>query len=94
MELRIDAPMEKDWTKIFTSTEQHAITMAKGILKEKDIESVEINKRDSSYQSFGEIELYVKNTEVIQAKYILSKHKLWANFLNDQLQDSFLLQYW
>ena len=42
----------------------------KQVLADHEIEAVIINKMDSSYKSFGEIEIYVKNVNVIKAKML------------------------
>lgn len=65
--------MEKDWVKVFSSPDVHVIEILKAILKEENIEAISINKRDSSYPTFGEIELYVSNSVVLQAKRIINK---------------------
>ena len=62
--------MEKGWASIYSSSQEHVVTIAKDILEENNIASIIINKKDSSYL-FGEIELFVKNENVIRAKYLL-----------------------
>ena len=64
--------MEKNWTKIFTSTNPNLVNLLEKLLEEKNIHSVSINKKDSSYTIFGNIELYVKDTEVEKSKEIIS----------------------
>ena len=63
--------MEKDWVLIFSSITMHEVYMNKIYLEENGIEAVIINKQDSVYQSFGEIELYVNRNDVIKAKQLL-----------------------
>ena len=63
--------MEKDWVLIFSSITMHEVYMNKIYLEENGIEAVIINKQDSVYQSFGEIELYVNRKDVIKAKQLL-----------------------
>lgn len=67
--------MEKNWVKIYSSAQIYTISLVKGMLRENEIESVEINKQDSSYNAtiFGEIELYVLQDNVIKAKYLIEK---------------------
>ena len=67
--------MEKDWVKIYASNQQYLVSIVQALLKENDIESVEIDQKDSSYQVFGEMGLYVKNADVIRAKHIISKNE-------------------
>lgn len=59
--------------KIFSSNQQYQISLLKGILKDNDIDSIEMNKQDSFYQ-FGEIELHVQRQDVVKAKYIIEKY--------------------
>ncbi|SVC34268.1 uncharacterized protein METZ01_LOCUS287122 [marine metagenome] len=39
----------------------------------RDILTISLNKKDSSYLVFGEIELYVKKENVILAKNLIAK---------------------
>lgn len=68
--------MEKDWVKIYSSLQIHDIEIVKGVLKENNIQAITINKQDSSYLSFGEIELYVNNNDALEALQIINKNKL------------------
>jgi hypothetical protein len=62
--------MQKDWIMVYSSRDEYKVEIIKALLEENDIESVIMNKKDSSYL-FGDIELYVSNTEVIKAKQII-----------------------
>jgi len=62
--------MEKNWICIYSTNKNHLAEIAKGILKEHDIESVIVNKKDSNYL-FGLLELYVNRDHVIQGKHLL-----------------------
>ncbi|MFA5575013.1 MAG: hypothetical protein WC994_08165 [Brumimicrobium sp.] len=42
-------------------------------LEEEGIQVYVINKMDSAYNNFGEIELYVSHEDVVKAKYIIEK---------------------
>lgn len=65
--------MEKDWILIFTTNNLQEAEMIKGLLNENEITAVNLNKQ-SSIHLIGEIEIYVKNTNVIKAKQLISKH--------------------
>ena len=63
---------KKDWVNIFTSTSVAQVEIIKGKLKNNDINAVIINKRDSTYQAFGPVELYVKPEDEAAAKEIIA----------------------
>jgi len=42
-------------------------------LEEEGIQVILIDKKDSSYNNFGELELYVKAESYIKAKYLIDK---------------------
>ena len=64
---------EVNWTKIFSSTLPHEIDILQGMLAEAGIESVIINKKDSSYL-FGDIELYVNATDAFLAQQLINQN--------------------
>ena len=68
--------MEKDWIKIYSSPQVHQIEIVKGVLEDNNIKSVDINKHDSSYRTFGEIELYVNRQDALKALQIINKNEL------------------
>jgi len=51
--------MEKNWIKIFTSANFYQSEIVKQVLTEHQIDSVLINKQDSSHRAFGDIEVYI-----------------------------------
>jgi hypothetical protein len=63
--------LEKNWVKIFSTVELHLIQIAQGLLEENNIESVVINKVDSSYPSLGVIELLVSKEDALKAIQII-----------------------
>lgn len=68
--------MEKDWIKIYTSDNMQKAAIVSAVLKDHHIEVVELNKKDSSYLNFGEIELYIHRNKFDQAIEILIKNEL------------------
>ncbi len=62
--------MEKGWVCVYTTVQMFRAEIFKRVLADHDIEAVIINKMDSSYKSFGDIEVYVKNDHVIKAKLL------------------------
>jgi hypothetical protein len=67
--------MEKDWVKVFSSSKFHQVHLIRALLEENNIASVEMNKRDSSY-NFGEIELYVKQIDEVKAHYLIRQQEI------------------
>ncbi len=65
----------QDWIKIYTSDKAYQIEIAKAILEDEEIQTFQVDKKDSSY-AFGEIELYVQSKDEISAKLILIEHEL------------------
>ena len=63
--------VEKNWDKIFVSTNPNLIDLFIQLLEAKNIKSVAINKKDSSYTIFENIELYVKDTDMEKSKEII-----------------------
>jgi hypothetical protein len=55
--------MEKGWVIIKTYVNDFEAEIAKDMLNNNSIEAILINKRDSSFNSFGEIELFVKEAD-------------------------------
>ena len=51
--------MNKDWFKIFSSTELIQVEIIKNLLLSKNIPAVIMNNQDSSYLMFGTIDLYI-----------------------------------
>ncbi|HXH18756.1 MAG TPA: DUF2007 domain-containing protein [Chitinophagales bacterium] len=62
--------MEKDWVKIYATSDVVKAEMVKNFLQGKDIQAVIINKRDSSL-IIGEAELYVKQEDVLKATHLI-----------------------
>ena len=68
--------MDKDWIKIYSSNEFHKVEIVKAVLEDNGIPSFEINKKDSSYISIGEIELYVNPENELLSKIIINTNSL------------------
>jgi putative signal transducing protein len=67
--------MEKGWERIYFTDKPHIVSIVRSLLKENDIESVEVNKKDSSY-AFGDIEIFVKEEDAIFAKILIQQKHL------------------
>ncbi|MEZ5002981.1 MAG: DUF2007 domain-containing protein [Chitinophagales bacterium] len=65
-----------NWAKIYTTDVHYKADMAKDVLAAADIQAVVVDKKDSAYGVFGEIELYVQRQNVVRALHILSKKEI------------------
>jgi len=63
--------MEDNWVSIFSSDKPWQAEIAKQILFENGIEAVIINKQDSSYRLFGDVEVYVSQNDAEKSKELL-----------------------
>ncbi len=71
--------MEKGWKMVYYTGEEYQALIAKEVLADNDIDAVIINHRDSSYTTFGDVELYVKEEDFDQATSILQILKTGEN---------------
>lgn len=63
--------MENGWKKAYFSGDEIKVTIARDLLAENGINSVIMNQKDSSYTSFGDVELYIEETDESEAIRIL-----------------------
>jgi len=63
----------ESWEAIYTTTQLYQAEMLKDLLEAGEINSVIVNKLDSSYRSFGDIEVYVKRDDILKAKIIVDR---------------------
>lgn len=59
------------WEKIYSTSRQYEAEIVAGKLEDAGIKAVIVNKQDSSYRSFGDIEVHVPRTFYQRAKEIL-----------------------
>ena len=62
---------QNNWITLVTTSKPYQLELMKGLLLEHEIQSVIINKIDSSYLQFGEAELKVKASDLEASKEIL-----------------------
>ena len=67
--------MEKDWKQVFLSGEMYKAEIARELLENSGINAVLLNQKDSSYTSFGNIEVYVNEKDYNMAIEILKEIK-------------------
>ncbi|MBK7852419.1 MAG: DUF2007 domain-containing protein [Bacteroidetes bacterium] len=68
--------MENGWECIYSSDKMHLAEIVQAVLRDEGIESVAVDKRDSSYITIGEVELYVPGENAILARSIIEQHQL------------------
>ena len=65
---------QNNWIILKTSNQPYKLELMRGLLLENGIHSVVINQKDSSYLTFGEAELKVKEADVEKAQEILDQN--------------------
>ncbi|HTH82607.1 MAG TPA: hypothetical protein VL490_06710 [Mucilaginibacter sp.] len=59
--------MEKNWIKIFTSSDFYRSEIVKQVLCEHQIDAVLLNKQASSHRDFGNVEVYIHQEDFSHA---------------------------
>jgi hypothetical protein len=62
--------MEKGWVVAYTTNLSFQAEIFTQVLKNNGIPAQIINKMDSTYRSFGEIEIYVPDIHILKAKML------------------------
>lgn len=65
--------MEKDWVVAKTFDKAYVADIAVEVLADNGIRGVVMNKKDSSYKTFGEIEVYVETKNLEKAQKALEE---------------------
>ncbi|MBL4625718.1 MAG: DUF2007 domain-containing protein [Flavobacteriales bacterium] len=71
--------MDNNWSQVYETSLLHKAEIVKAVLYDKEIEAVILNGQSSTHLSINmgnDIQVYVKNTDIIEAKYIISKREL------------------
>ena len=71
--------MDNNWSQVYTTSLLHKAEIVKAVLSDKDIEAVILNSQSSTHLSLNvnnNIQVLTNNVDVIEAKYIISKHEL------------------
>jgi len=63
--------MEKDWKLIYTVNQAYQAELVKQTLEDKGITAVVLNKRDSTYMTFGRFEIYCSENDADAATEIV-----------------------
>ena len=62
--------MEDGWTLAYSTQQMFEAELLKRVLGDNDIEAVILDKIDSSYRAFGDIEIYVRQDQLLKAKML------------------------
>ncbi len=68
--------MEKDWALVYTVNKSYQAELCLEVLEEHKITGVVINKKDTSFTSSGEYEVYVTSEKAEKAKELLQKTEI------------------
>jgi hypothetical protein len=68
--------MKVNWICVYSGNHAYSIEIIKAVLKDQEIESAIIDKRDSINIGVGDIELYVPADDAILAKIIIEQLEL------------------
>ena len=60
---------------VYASDKPHMVEIVKTVLQKHDIESVILDKRDSTYIGIGDMELYVNEKEMVLARFLIDEWK-------------------
>lgn len=67
--------MEKGWKQVFLTGDNIKAEMARELLELEGINVVVLNQKDTVYQTFGDIEVYVNESDEATALEILKNLK-------------------
>ena len=65
--------MNDQWVKVYTTTNAIDAQIVLSKLRDNGIDAVEMNKRDSSLQAFGNIEILVKKEDETEAINLINE---------------------
>jgi hypothetical protein len=61
------------WTKIYQTQYNHQAVIVKALLADEDILSIIVNKKDSSYNNFGNCEIFVRLEDLTRAEAVINE---------------------
>lgn len=68
--------MEKNWVRVYKSTNYYQSEIVKQMLMQNAVDAVLLNKQDSSYLNFGNVEVYVHQEDFHHAIELLILNQL------------------
>ena len=70
----------KHWDKIFSTKNLAEASIIQGLLAENEVPVQILNKQDSSYPMFGDIQLYVPHDMVLFARELIDQQSEHLDF--------------
>jgi hypothetical protein len=68
--------MKQKWHLLYSTRNLPEANIIKGMLEQNNVPAVIVNKQDSSYLNFGEIELYVPESLKVVAADLLHRSQI------------------
>ena len=68
--------MEKNWVKIYSSSDYYQAEIIKQVLIEHEIGAVLLNRQSSSHRNFGNIEVYIHQDNFSHAIEIMVMNQI------------------
>ena len=65
--------MNKDWTRVYKTTNNFEADIMSSVLEDNGIPNVKLDRKDSSYQNFGVIEIFVHQDYFGEAIEVITK---------------------
>lgn len=63
--------MQAGWTCVFRTPFEHLAELVRVMLEEHEIDAVVLNKKDSSYLNFGQLEVFVPEADQQTAEALI-----------------------
>ena len=57
----------KNWEKAYSTHDQYRADLVKSLLENNKVPAIIINKKDTAYNAFGELEVYVNKHDLVAA---------------------------
>jgi len=63
--------LDKNCASIYSSQDRPKIELLKNLLAANQIDVVLLNKQDSAYLAFGDIDLFVKREDMVKSRFLI-----------------------
>ncbi|HEX5003013.1 MAG TPA: DUF2007 domain-containing protein [Bacteroidia bacterium] len=67
---------DKEWVRVYATDQPHKAGIVKAFLEDNQINTVVVNKKDSSYTFIGDIELYTASEDALLATTLIKVNEL------------------